>query len=248
MKTRLLALSLTTLLTSVGHAQLDRLLVPVASPRAPAPVAGSGATNFSTTPTASAGTLTAEMLIGELEKELRSKLAISGELKLTLSRPWQPMPLPAPDVSVVIVETPSGGLGSSMLLRTKIISAGETVAELQVALGVQLWQEVWMAMTRLDRGQPLNRDVLSLQKVDVLRERQTLIQAETDPATLELSQGVAAGHLLTPERSRTAACRPKGAGGGSSCANGTTGHLYESARFGKRCRRGVNQASQSRKP
>ena len=96
-----------------------------------------------------------------------------------------------------ITELPTSGLSGTFFLRVKVSSGRELVGDWQVPLAAQLWQEVWVATSRLDRGQSLSAALVSVQKVDVLRERNPLICAETDPSSLDLVTSVAAGRPLT---------------------------------------------------
>ncbi len=170
-----------------ASAQLDRLLAPV--DKAVASVSAASSSDHLV--------LTAEMLTTELEKELTARLSLAGELKLALAQPWQPVKLPAEDFAVVITEVPVGGIGGTFYIRAKATSGGALVGDWQLPLRAQLLQDVWVASTRLDRGQPLDRSVLGVQKIDVLRERLPLIPAEVDPANFDLTQSVAAGRPLT---------------------------------------------------
>ena len=178
------------LLTISASAQIDRLLAPVSSQvveKTSAFAAKEAATHA----------LGADAFVAEIEKELSARLALNGELKLTLAQPWKPLKLPASDFAVAISETPAGGINGTFLIRAKITSGGETVADTQVSLRAQLWQEVWTAASRLERGQALDRSLLSTAKVDVLREQQPPLLAEVDPSTLEVAQTVNASKPLT---------------------------------------------------
>lgn len=193
-----LAIASFALLSASACAQLDRLLTPVARP--PALRASDGRTvagNESAGVAEVRTTLGGDAFLGELEKELTARMSVTGELKLSLTRPWQPVKLPAPDFAIAITELPTGGLSGTFFLRVKVSSGGVLVGDWQVPVAAQLWQEVWVASSRLDRGQALDRTLLAAQKVDVLREKQPLISAETDPSSLDLTMSVAAGRPLT---------------------------------------------------
>ena len=191
---RLSALSLTLLATgflvSSVFGQLDRLLTPIA---AETPVTERGALRTKSP----AYVLGAEAFIAELEKELSTRLSLNGELKLTLAQPWKELKMPASDFAVTIVEAPASGVAGTFVVRAKITSSGETVTELPVSLRAQLWQEVWTASSRLERGQPLDRSLLSTTRVDSLRERQPPLFSEIDPSNFEVAQTITASRALT---------------------------------------------------
>ena len=185
-------------LSASAFAQLDSLLAPLAQPAKPrASTARTPGVGEAVADTEIRATLGAQAFLAELEKELTARLSVTGELKLSLTRPWVPVKLPAPDFAVAITELPTGGLSGTFFLSVKVSSGGELVGDWQVPLRAQLWQEVWVAPSRLDRGQALDRSLLAVQKVDVLREKQPLISAESDPSALDLTTSVAAGRPLT---------------------------------------------------
>lgn len=192
---RFAALLVSGLLLSAtaAHAQLNNLLAPVET----APPANTKVSLTTTPAPAPESLLTSERLTAELEKELATRLAVTGELKLTLGRPWEALRLPADDLFLAITEFPAGGVSGAFFIRVKASSGGAVIAEWQLPIRAQLWQEVWVAATRLERGQALDRTLLGVQKVDVLRERNPLIPAETDPSSFDVTQSIPAGRALT---------------------------------------------------
>ncbi|MCE9612536.1 MAG: flagellar basal body P-ring formation chaperone FlgA [Chthoniobacter sp.] len=187
---------LNVLLASTG-AQIDNLLVPVRPPttdnrpeiRSPEAGSSPAATERQTL-------LSGEAFAAELTKELAARMSLKGELKLSLTRAWQPVQLPEAEFAIAIVTMPANGLSGSFTLRVKVTSGGRLISDCQVSVAAELWQDAWVASSRLDRGQPLSADQLSLQKVDVLRERLPLVSAEIDPTALDLVTSVAAGRPL----------------------------------------------------
>jgi len=188
------------LLATTAHAQLDRLLAPVEpvalGPNAsPAPRVQPGAPTTQALPSTSL--LTAERLVSELQKELTTRLGVTGELRLTLGRPWESVRLPADDLFLAVTELPAGGVSGAFFIRARASSGGTVVGEWQLPIRAQLAQEVWVAATRLERGQALDRSLLGVQKIDVLRENTPLIPATTDPTAFEITQSIPAGRPLT---------------------------------------------------
>ena len=199
MKTLLLFLAFSCAASAEGP--LDRLLAPLSK----VALASSGLPLRQEAPARHTFSLTADALVAELEKQAALHFSIEGELKLSLARVWPALRLPEADWLLTVTEWPAGGLAASLLVRVKIVSGSETIVEGQLPLRAQLWQEVWFAASQLDRSQALDRTSLTTQKSDVLRERIPLVSAKIDPATLELSQTVAAGRALTR---RDVAVRP----------------------------------------
>ena len=188
---RLLTIAALLLLGGTANAQIDKLLAPLAT-EAQAPVRIPAKTAA-----AQSYVLGADAFVAEIEKELSARLSLNGELKLTLAQPWKALKLPASDFAVIISETPAGGIAGTFIVHAKVNSGGELVSDVQVSLRAQLWQEVWTAASRLERGQPLDRSLLTTTKVDVLREHQPPLLADTDPSSLEVAQTVGASRPLT---------------------------------------------------
>lgn len=199
---RIFALSLSLACAACAAGPLDRILDPLpkdAQQPAPgllSPVAAPKRPVFSLGP---------EALVAELEKQAAKHFAVDGELKLSIARAWPALRLPEADWILSVTEWPAGGLATAFVVRVKIASGDETVIDGQIPLRAQLWQEVWFVSNQLDRGQPLDRGSLTIQKADVLPERTPLIPATIDPATLELSKTVTPGRALTR---RDVATRP----------------------------------------
>ncbi len=140
--------------------------------------------------------LEGDALLHEVEMELTKRFGVNGELRLSFVRPWVSVTLPAPDFSVTVTDAPKDGLASSFMVKVRVVSAAEEVGEWTLPVRAQLVQEMWAASGRIERGQPLSRSLLVVQKVDVLRDRQAFIPAETDPATLETAQAITSPRLL----------------------------------------------------
>jgi flagella basal body P-ring formation protein FlgA len=189
-------------LASSPAAPLDNLLQPVNLQSLPAV---SGALGLDRAVPADPQSLNGAALIAELEKELGTRLSLNGELKLELASQWQTLKLPIANFVVQLTELPPGGLSRSFGLRFKVISGADNLGPFQVFVRAQLWQEVWVAANRLERGQALDRSQVTPQKVDIFQERQPLISTDVDPSTLELVSSVPAGR---PLGRREAAGRP----------------------------------------
>jgi flagella basal body P-ring formation protein FlgA len=193
MKITLLVISF-ALCGGFAHGQLDHILAPV--PTAP------DATQAEETPgppTTVHCTLTADDVLTELQKQLVSYFDLKGDLKLSFIRNWDTMTLPAKDSKITLTGYPPEGVTDSFALRFRIEAGGAEVGEYQVGIRAQLWQSVWVAQERLDRGQPVDRSLLSSQKVDVLREKQTYLSDETNPDGYDVAQGVGPGQPLSKQ-------------------------------------------------
>lgn len=197
---RLLFLLLPLTCAAFAAGPLDRILSPLPKEAVP-----SGIPPRAAAPAHSVHSLSADALVAELERQAAMHFAADGELKLSLARVWPALRLPEADWVLTVTEWPASGLASTLLVRVKVVSGSETIIEGQLPLRAQLWRDVWFAANPLERGQSLDRPMLTTQKADILRERIPIVSADIDPTTLEITQSVAAGKMLTR---RDVAVRP----------------------------------------
>lgn len=188
-----------------ANAQLEKLLAPVSvendlsvqETKLVAAIQQNGSGENAPVSQSTTHVLRGEDLLGVLQKQLAQHFNTSGDLKLEFLRPFSPVKLPDNAFDVTITDFPGAGLTSTFLLRVKTSSLGAPVGEWQIALGAQLWQEVWFAQARLDRGKALDRSLLTTQKVDVLRDRQAFLSADVDPTIYDVAQSIAPGRAVT---------------------------------------------------
>jgi len=203
MKT-LLLIALLALPAAFAHAQLDHILAPVPAALAasnPDQSAASGYSPDGALPSdpAARPLLTGAQVLAEVQKQLVEYFGIRGDLKLSFMGDWNPVQLPAKDFTLTLTDYPPNGVSSTFGVRFQINSGGSLVGEWQVGFRAQLWQSVWVAESHLDRGQSLDRSMISSQKIDVLRESQTLLSDDTDPEGYDVTQSVGAGCPITKQ-------------------------------------------------
>ncbi|MDD5350896.1 MAG: flagella basal body P-ring formation protein FlgA, partial [Chthoniobacteraceae bacterium] len=186
------------LLGGTAHAQLERLLAPVEPvPTAAKPEPAAAPAPAPEKKARDPKTFTAEDLLGELKAQLADHYTLGGDLVLELARPWGALSLPSSDVTVSIIEYPRDGLSNAFNLRCKITSGDQAIGEWQVSLRARLWQEVWVAAARLERGQELDETMVNARKADILQKRGTLLTTDAKPSAYELVQPVNAETPLT---------------------------------------------------
>jgi flagella basal body P-ring formation protein FlgA len=200
---------LLALCAGVAHAQLDHILAPVADPPpAAAPdQAGDGSAGPDIASVATAGeqapkilrNLTGDDVLNELQKQLSAYFALKGDLRLGFVRDWRQVPLPGKDFDLTLTDYPPDGVTSLFTVTFKIASGGIEVGEWQIGLRAQLWQSVWVTQGRLDRGEALDRSMLNSQKIDVLREKETLLSDDMDPDGYDVVQGIGPGRPISKQ-------------------------------------------------
>jgi flagella basal body P-ring formation protein FlgA len=139
---------------------------------------------------------TSEDLLREVKAQMIEHYAINSDLVLELARPWGAVKVPVSGVELKVVEYPRDGLSSLLNIRCKMISGEQLIGEWAITLRANLWKEVWVASSRLDRGQSLTESMVTAQKVDILQNRNALLDAGEKPTTYEMAQNVNAGVAL----------------------------------------------------
>ncbi|HEY2801344.1 MAG TPA: flagellar basal body P-ring formation chaperone FlgA [Chthoniobacterales bacterium] len=197
MRSLFLSVAATLALGATASAQLDKLLAPVGVVAAAASTSLDGKTGTDSPPAKEAlHILTPEEALTTIKKQLQERYSLEGELKLEVASRWARILVPH-EYELTIVDYPGAGLSSAFVVRCKLTAKDQALGDFPVALRAQLWREVWVAGGRLDRGQVLDRSLISAQKVDVLRERETLLSSDVDPTIYDLAQSVAPGRPLT---------------------------------------------------
>lgn len=130
-----------------------------------------------------------------IQSSLQEHFGLEGELRIELARDWRPLKtLETP--AFEITEFPASGIKNNFIVRLRVSSGALRAGEWQVPVRAQLWQEIWTAAGRLNRGQALDPALLAVQKVDVLSERETPLAATADPSRFDVAQTVSAGRPI----------------------------------------------------
>lgn len=193
MRSLLFILGATLVLCANASAQLDKILAPVSLAAAAAPAAQ---LDGKTAPKSTLHALTPDEVLPLLEKQLVDRYSLQGELKLETASSWGRILVPA-DYDLTIIDFPGSGVSPALAVRCKLSANGQSLGDFRISLRAELWREVWVADGRLDRGQPIDRSLVTVQKIDVLREHDTLLSSEIDPTIYDVAQSVAPGRALT---------------------------------------------------
>ena len=140
--------------------------------------------------------LTEAELLSAVRKDLPKRFPVQGELRVQLVRPWVPMQLPGKDFFAECLVTGGTALAPQMMITVRGVSDGKIVGEWPLQFKMEVWQDVWVASQRLDRGQILAPGMISVQRVDSMRETTANIPADTEIMGKELAQPVQQGRML----------------------------------------------------
>ena len=193
MKSLALFSCLSLILCASASAQLAKVLAPVVASAAALP---SAAGDDQPIGKPVLHLLKPDEALSLLNQQLRYHYSLEGELKLETNVPWGRILVPE-SYDLTITDYPGGGMTNNLVIRCKLSGNGQALGDFQIPLRAQLWREVWVAEGRLDRGQALDRSLVTAQKIDVLREHEALLFSDIDPTIYDLAQSVAPGRPLT---------------------------------------------------
>jgi flagellar basal body P-ring formation protein FlgA len=194
-------------LAGTGRAADD--LGNILSPVAYAPTHGAAAEFHGTVPDRSGHlpavvTSKGDTLINEpdvlraLQRDLATRYAIDGDLRLSFAdNPWSPVELSGRNHWNLVVESaPEEGLAARNRIRFRLESNGKTIADWEGSINAQVWQSVWVADSRLGRGEVLDHSLCSAKTLDILANGGNYLPPEADLSIYEIDRGVAAGQPL----------------------------------------------------
>jgi flagella basal body P-ring formation protein FlgA len=80
---------------------------------------------------------------------------------------------------------------------SRVISGGLVRGEWPIQARVELFQDVWVAQQRMERGQVVDDDAVESKRIDVLKERTVPLPASFELSGYELAMPIPAGKVLT---------------------------------------------------
>ncbi len=140
-----------------------------------------------------------ELLTSTLQGE---QVKERGELELRLSRPWNSVVLPDEALSVKILEVPTSGVSANFLCRFEIFAGGESAGVYQQNLQAKIWRDVYVAHSNIQRGQLLREADITLEKRDILVNREFMNALPLDDPFIEFRDGTEAGTLINSRQLR----------------------------------------------
>ena len=143
--------------------------------------------------------LTEKDLIIRLTNELMKnrEAGRDGELELRVTREWKPIPIPAEDVELRIIDRPASGLASNLMIRFEIRSSSgsELIGTYTVFLQARLIREVWVARSAIKRGTSMDAADLAQERRDVVNLQAPWLEDSID-STCQFKESVPAGGIV----------------------------------------------------
>ena len=130
-------------------------------------------------PALAPASLSADQAVAALVQLLSERYQVHGELKVDLLRPWLAPAPTAGGYELTLVECPAR-LNSSLLVHVRLLNAGHAAGDLVLPLQVQLFRNVFVARSLIEREALFDPTQLDTRRIDVLRERDTVAQDECE--------------------------------------------------------------------
>jgi len=193
-----LAVSLFGASVALGEDSLASLLAPVSLP---APNAGGDSTPTAVASTAqpakAAGHVVTEAEVtAKIEKILSTQFSLDGALQLALARPWDPIRVPSEDWSIIIPQMPIGGIARTFMIEVRVMANDRAWYDSNLVVQAQLMKPALVATRRLMRGEALDSTAAEVRTIDVLREREKPIPADTALESNQVLQTMEQGEPL----------------------------------------------------
>jgi len=128
-----------------------------------------------------------------------------GELELHLTRPWTKVPVPDEPLTVKVSGLPAAGVCPNFVASCELWCGKELVGSWDLALRAEIWRDVPVARSTLQRGQQVKDADVTMERRDILAQRDIYLNFPTTDDGLEFTESVSAG---TPLFNRSVRVRP----------------------------------------
>ena len=128
-----------------------------------------------------------EALTATLQREFVKN---RGELEVHPARPWTPIPVPDEKLTLKIADMPAAGVSPNFVLTFELWNGRERVGSWELAAQAAIWRDVPVARSPLARGESLKNADVTLERRDILLQRDVLLNYPPTDDTLELAENV----------------------------------------------------------
>ena len=127
----------------------------------------------------------------------RDHIRQRGELELAFSRAWTAVSVPDETFALKLLDLPTSGIGTSMILRFELRGERETFGTWSAVTHARVWREVLVTGAALKRGQSLTDTDVLRERRDILLSRDALDTLPRVETSLELIENLPTGVPLT---------------------------------------------------
>jgi flagella basal body P-ring formation protein FlgA len=143
-----------------------------------------------------------ELLTAVLQKEYVKN---QGELELHLTRPWVKPQVPDEVLTLKVGEMPARGVSPNFVAAFELWDGKERIGNWQVPIQAAVWRDIPVAHSTLQRGEALKDADITMERSDVLVQRDAFMNFPTTDESLELTESISEGH---PVLNRSVRIRP----------------------------------------
>jgi flagella basal body P-ring formation protein FlgA len=143
-----------------------------------------------------------ELLTATLQRE---SVRDRGELELHLIKPWAAVPVPDEPLTLKFSDLPASGVSPSFVINCELWTGSERVGAWPLTAQAKVWRDIPLAHSPLVRGQLLKDADITLERRDVLAQRDAWLNYPTSDASLELTENIPEG---LPVLNRSVHARP----------------------------------------
>jgi flagella basal body P-ring formation protein FlgA len=119
-----------------------------------------------------------------------------GELQLRLARPGPKPQVPDEPLTLKVSQLPSTGVAPSFAVSFELWAGKERVGDWQVTVQASVWRDVPVARSTLARGQSLKDADVTMERSDVLTQRDVFLNFPVRDDSLELAESIPAGRPI----------------------------------------------------
>jgi flagella basal body P-ring formation protein FlgA len=134
-----------------------------------------------------------QLLTATLQKEYVKN---QGELELGLTKPWASVQVPDEPLTLKIKQMPANGISPAFIMTFELWDGWERVGSWQVVAHAAVWRDIPVAHSALTRGETLKGADLTMERADVLVERDAFLNFPIVNDSLELSENIQVGHPI----------------------------------------------------
>ena len=143
-----------------------------------------------------------DMLTSTLQRE---QVKEQGELELHLMHPWTPASVPDEALTLKAFDLPANGINPDCVVRCELWNGKEQVGEWRLAVKASIWRDIPVAQSALTRGELLKDADVTMERRDVLVQRDAFMNFSHADENLQLAENIPAGQ---PVLNRSVRPRP----------------------------------------
>lgn len=140
--------------------------------------------------------LTEKEVREEIKRQLQTKYALDGELKIFLNKAFQDLPLRSDAWELEILQSPPDKISDKFLITFSIISGSTFLGQWQLPIRAELWKDAYISLRYIRRGENLYDRDFKTHPVDVLRMRGRSVSTHEDLSDYVAEQNVPQNDVL----------------------------------------------------